>query len=109
MSDRLALFRAHLEKNPNDRFALYSVALELKKSGEFEACASAFQRLLAAHPTSGAGWYQHGLVYRERGDIDTARNIWLGGLEALASAGDAEARRSIGEITRALDELDDAD
>ena len=107
MSDRIGLYRAHLEKHPSDRFALYSLALELKKAGDFAASVDAFQRLLAAHPSSGAGWYQFGLAHRERGDIQTARQTWNAALQALRGASDVEARRSIGEITRALDELDD--
>jgi tetratricopeptide (TPR) repeat protein len=103
---RIALFEEFLRQKPGDRFAMYSLALELKKSGDIEASERAFRELLARHPSSGAGHYQHGLLLAEAGRIPEARAAWQAGLEALGPLDEAEARRSIGEIQRALDELD---
>lgn len=104
--DRIETFRRYLLDKPGDRFAMYSLALELKKAGRFEEAVAAFEALLAAHPTSGAGHYQLGELYREHGDDERAAAAWRTGLEALRGATDPEARRSISEIQGALDELE---
>ena len=100
--DRIAHFEEHLSRRPDDRFARYSLALELKKAGRHDDAVSAFAELLRRHPQSGAGHYQLGLLWQERGDDERARAAWEVGLEALASANDPEAKRSIREIEGAL-------
>lgn len=109
MTDRAAVFRDHLTRRPDDRFALYGLALELKKAGDRAAAEAAFADLLRQHPASGAGHYQLGRLRQEAGDAAGARAAWETGLIALRGVDDAEARRSLGEIRRALDELDDAE
>ncbi|MCB9674275.1 MAG: hypothetical protein H6737_04110 [Alphaproteobacteria bacterium] len=99
-------YRAWLEKKPGDRLALYGVALELKKSGALDEAEQAFEALLAVHPHSGAGWFQYGALFEEAGDEDRAIATWQRGLEVLADATDAEAKRSIGEIESALAALE---
>lgn len=106
MSDRVAVFREHLARRPDDRFALYGLALELKKAGRREEAEAAFADLFRSHPGSGAGHYQLGLLRLEAGDPSGARSAWEAGLMALDGAVDAESRRSVGEIQRALDDLD---
>lgn len=97
---------AWLVNKPADRFALYSLALELKKAGRIEEALDQFQRLLRAHPTSGAGHYQHGLLHQEGGDHEAAAAAWQAGLEALSGHSDPDSRRSRSEIQGALDDLD---
>lgn len=97
---------AWLEKKPTDRFALYSLALELKRAGRLDEARERLVRLLEAHPASGAGHYQHGLLLLEQGDRDGAQAAWEAGLRALAHGRDADARKSRAEIQGALDDLD---
>ena len=104
--DRIQSFRGYLESHPGDRFAMYSLALELKKAGRIDEARRAFEDLLEQHPTSGAGHYQHGLMWHEAGEDGVARQAWQAGLEALRGVRDAEARRSLSEIQGALDDLE---
>jgi tetratricopeptide (TPR) repeat protein len=104
--DRVAFFRTYLDDHPGDRFASYSLALELKKAGELDAAEAAFRALLVTHPTSGAGHYQLGLLLLEQERHDDARAAWEAGLQALRRLNDAEARRSRTELQAALDDLD---
>ena len=97
---------AWLRDKPTDRFALYSLALELKRAGRTDEALARFAALLEAHPTSGAGHYQHGLLHRELGDMPSAKASWEAGLTALAGLQDADARRSRSEIQGALDDLE---
>lgn len=103
--DRIDPLRRWLEAKPADRFARYSLALELKKAGRPEEALAEFRDLLRRHPASGAGHYQHGLLLQELGRDDEARAAWAAGLEALATVDDAEAVRSRREIEAALDAL----
>jgi len=107
VNERIDALLAHLAKNPGDRFAMYSVALEYKKAGALDDAKVAFDELLREHPDSGAGHYQHGLLFAEAGDEDAARAAWEAGLAALAGLRTPDARRSRSEIQAALDELDD--
>lgn len=99
-------YRAWLLKKPDDRLALYGLALELKKTGDVDAAKAAFDALLAAHPRSGAGWFQYGQLFEEAGDEETAVATWRRGLEALEGSEEAEAKRSMGEIRGALAALE---
>lgn len=103
--DRIEAFRALLDKKPDDRFALYSLAFELKKAGRADEALTAFAELLRRHPTSGAGHLQRGMLLQDLGREDDARRAWEEGLAALEGCDDAEARRSVGEIEAALDTL----
>lgn len=102
----LAHYRSWLEKKPDDRMALYGVAFELKKAGQFDEAVAAFEKLLALHPDSGAGWFQYGQLFEEEDDEDTAIATWQRGLAALEGTTDANALRAVGEITSAIDALE---
>ena len=104
--NRAQQFRDYLAKKPGDRFAMYSLALELKKAHD-PGAEAAFQALLAQHPHSGAGWYQYGELLREDEQFERAQTVWNDGLKQLSDANDVESRRSVSEIQGALDELED--
>ncbi len=103
--DRIEMFREALADQPDDRFASYGLALELKKSGRHAEAEQAFLALLQAHPTSGAGYYQLGQLLESLGRDDEARTVWERGLTALAGLDTADARRSISDLQGALDAL----
>lgn len=103
--DKIALYQDWLVKKPGDRFATYSLALELAKAERIDEALATFAALLGAHPTSGAGHYQHGLLLQRLGRDDEAREAWEAGLRALEGVDDPEARRSRREIEGALDTL----
>ncbi len=107
MNERIDQLTSYLKDKPEDRFAMYSLALEYKKLGEVELARAAFVELLRVHPDSGAGHYQHGLLFAEIDDVEAARTAWEAGLAQLAGVRSADARRSIAEIQGALAEFDD--
>ena len=107
MTSRIDTLREYLAKKPGDRFALYSLALEHKKAGDVATAQQTFEDLLREHPTAGAGHYQYGILLTELGRRDEARAAFRAGLLALRDATEPEARRSFGEIERALDDLEE--
>lgn len=104
---RIPVLLDYLAQKPDDRFARYALALEFKKAGDLDRAETEFRELLAKHPGSGAGHFQLGGLYRDADRLADARAAWEAGLVALATVDDAEARRSIGEIRRALAEIED--
>ncbi len=105
----IAQLEAWLQQKPTDRFALYSLALQLKQAGRLVEAKARFEALLEAHPGSGAGHYQHGLLLSEQGRREEAKAAWEAGLAALSGLRDPDARRSRSEIQAALDALEDED
>lgn len=103
MSDRLAAVRDYLTKKPDDRFALYSLGMELRKRGEWAECFATFERIIELFPTYGAGYYAYGAARRESGDADGARAAWNRGLVALG-ASDPHTRSELTSALQALDE-----
>lgn len=105
---RIHQLQAYLADHPGDRFAMYALALELKKAGDPTAEA-AFRALLALHPLAGAGWLQLGGLLADQGRSSDAIAVYDAGIAALVGATDADSRRSRGELTAARDQLDDSD
>ena len=105
--DRIGSYEAWLETHPGDRFALYSLALELERAGRLSEAEARLRELLVLHPLSGPGHYRLGLLLQGAGRTDDARAAWTAGAVALVGATDNDARRSAAEIARELDLLDD--
>ncbi len=103
MSDRLAAARAYVANKPTDRFGLYALAMELRKTREWPDCFTAFDNLLSHHPQNGAGYYHYGMAKKESGDVEGARKVWEAGVAACTGR-DAHA---VAEITEALESLAD--
>jgi hypothetical protein len=106
-TSRLQAAQAYVLKKPEDRFGLYTLAMELRKVKDWAACFSTFQRLLELNPGYGAGWYHYGMSTRESGDRAGCITILRSGLTATERSGDTHSHA---EIQSALDEtLDDED
>jgi tetratricopeptide (TPR) repeat protein len=104
MSDRLAAAREYVAKKPADRFGLYALAMELRKTKAWEECFATFDRLLVHHPDYGAAWFHYGMARKESGDRAAAAETWRRGLDACVRSNDTKTRA---EIQGALDELED--
>jgi hypothetical protein len=103
MADRLAAARDYVAKKPTDRFGLYALAMELRKTRAWAECFTAFDTLLAHHPDYGAGWYHYGMAKKESGDRAGCTTTLTQGLAACVRSGDTKTRA---EIQGVLDELE---
>jgi tetratricopeptide (TPR) repeat protein len=99
---RLEAARAYVARKPEDRFGLYTLAMELRKAKRWEECFEMFQRLLDLNPGYGTGWYHYGMATRESGDPEGCIVILRRGLAATELSGDNHAHA---EIEEALEEM----
>jgi tetratricopeptide (TPR) repeat protein len=104
--DKVTFFRSYLVDKPDDRFARYSLALELKKAGDREGAVAELRELLRRHPTSGAGHLQLGQIFEEDDEFELAADAFRAGLAALEGHEDAEARKARSELRTALDTVE---
>jgi hypothetical protein len=108
MADRLTAARDYVAKKPTDRFGLYALAMELRKTHAWEECFGAFGTLLEHHPDYGAGWYHYAMARKESGDRAGCEAALTSGLSACARSGDTKTRAEIQGVLDELELLDDA-
>lgn len=102
-SDRMRKLKAMLEKQPDDTFVVYGVAMEYKKAGDAARALEFFDRVLTLDPGYLYAYHQKGLVHEGLGDADSARRCYREGVAAAEKKGDQHARD---EIMAALEMLD---
>ena len=95
--------RRLLEKQPNDTFLLYGIALEHKKAGQTSEAIEYLDRVIQADPGYCYAYHQKGLIHESTGDTDAARQTYREGeLPPAGQKGDLHAK---GEIEAALEML----
>ena len=97
---RLEALRSMLVADPNDAFALYGLALELKVMGDLEAAEPLLRRLLVVEPNQLYGYYQLGEVLLAEGENDDAAEVLRAGVARARGAGDGKA---LNELSALLD------
>jgi tetratricopeptide (TPR) repeat protein len=84
-----------LERDPNDPFLLYGIALEHKKLGDAPAAVEFLDRVIAVDGGYCYAYHQKGLVHESRGEIEAAKAAYRAGIAAAEKKGDAHAREEI--------------
>ena len=84
-----------LERDPNDTFLLYGIALEHRKLGEPAAAIEFLDRVIAIDGGYCYAYHQKGLTCESQGDIESARAAYRAGIEAARAKGDAHAQQEI--------------
>ena len=103
MSTRLEQLQKMLEREPNDTFLLYGLALEHKKTGNKDLALQLLEKVVELDPGHGYAFFQAGQVLETNGDIEGARKAYQDGIIAADKSGDAHARS---ELEGALSMLD---
>ena len=103
VSERLEKLRKMLEREPNDTFLLYGIAMEHKKANDPAAALEFLDRVTQLDPSYCYAYHQKGLVHESQGDTDAARQAYREGIQAAITKGDDHAR---GEIEAALSMID---
>jgi hypothetical protein len=98
---KLDRLRALCLSDPNNVFAFYTLAMELKKT-DAKAALPIFADIRAKHPDYVPSYYQYAKTLEETGDDAQAKTIYREGMEVAKKAGDMHA---FGELEAALDLL----
>ena len=102
MADRKAQLQKLLEREPNDPFLLYGLALEHKKSNEPQQALDLLDQVIAIDPLYCYAYFQSGQIKAATGDISGAKAILERGAAAAVKKMDAKAQS---ELLGALEEL----
>ena len=73
VSERLEKLQKMLEREPNDPFLLYGIAMEHKKLNDAAAALEFFDRVTRLDPGYCYAYHQKGLVHESQGDTDAAK------------------------------------
>ena len=98
-SDRLQKLQTMLERQPDDTFLLYGIAMEHKKLGDAPLALEFLERVVKLDPNYCYAYHQRGLIHESQGNLDAARRAYQEGVQASVRAGDLHAK---GEIEAAL-------
>jgi tetratricopeptide (TPR) repeat protein len=90
-SDRMQKLQSLLERDPNDTFLLYAIALEHKKANDFVAALQWFDRVVEKDPGYSVAYHQAGLTHEAAGDIAAAKATYRRGIAAATKKGDHHA------------------
>lgn len=99
VSERLDKLSKMLEREPNDTFLIYGLALEHKKLGDHARSIELLDRVIQLDPGYCYAYHQKGLAFEATGDEESARSAYRAGIDAAKRKGDAHAQ---GEIEAAL-------
>jgi tetratricopeptide (TPR) repeat protein len=94
-SDRLTKLQAMLQRQPDDPFLLYGIAMEHKKLGQTDLALEYLGQTLAVDPAYCYAHYQTGQVREMTGDTEGARRAYHAGIEAANRAGDQHAKSEL--------------
>ena len=95
MSEKLPKLTAMLEKQPNDPFLLYGIAMEHKKMNDPAEAIAFLDRCIAADPNYCYAYFQRGQICEMTGDLPAAKQSYNDGIAAAKRAGDAHAQSEI--------------
>jgi tetratricopeptide (TPR) repeat protein len=84
-----------LDKQPDDPFLLYGIALEHKKLNEPATAIEYLDRCIAADPNYCYAYFQRGQICEMTGDLEGARSSYNDGIVAAKRAGDGHAQSEI--------------
>jgi tetratricopeptide (TPR) repeat protein len=99
-TNRLEILLSMVEKNPQDSFARYGLAMEYANTGDLERAIAEYRALIGFNPDYAAAYFHGGHALEKLGRIDEAREVYQKGIEATARTGDAHTRS---ELQAALD------
>jgi len=90
------------EKDQNDPFILYALALEYMAKNNFGKAEEFFDRLLKKDPGYVAGYLQYARLMEKMDKINEAKELYTRGIGAAQKSGDKKAEKEMEDF---LDEL----
>lgn len=101
-TNRLEMLKEMVERNPQDSFLRYGLAMEHRNAGDLEAAIGEFRALIAANPDYVAAYFHGGQTLERLGRVEEAGVLYRDGIEASHRTGDAHARSELEAARRML-------
>jgi predicted Zn-dependent protease len=90
--DRLSMLKETLERNPDDAFARYGLAMEYANAGQTGEALREFETLLRTHPDYTAGYFMAAQTLARIDRVADARQMLLNGIASAQRTGNQHAR-----------------
>ena len=92
---RMRQLQQMLQRQPDDPFLLYGVAMEYKKANQPDKALEFFSEVLRRDPNYCYAYYQKAQVHESLGDAGSAKRALRDGLDAADRSGDGHARSEL--------------
>jgi tetratricopeptide (TPR) repeat protein len=89
---RLERLKVLVEKNPQDVFAWYGLAMEHKNRQQHQEAILAFEELLTRDPGYTAAYLHYGTALRQAGEEEKAQEVLSKGVQVAEEKGEQHAR-----------------
>jgi predicted Zn-dependent protease len=99
---RLAAFRSHVERRPDDPFARYSLAMALRSASDRPGAVAEFRELARRLPDYVPTYLMLGQVLEELGRLEEALQAFHEGMAAARRKGDGHAERELASAADAV-------
>ncbi len=93
---------ALLERDPNDPFLHFGLAMALAKEGRDADALGSFDRAMDVDPNYVAAYFHKGRLLASTGRATDARSVLRKGIEIASATGDAHAAREMAEYLDGL-------
>jgi len=94
-SERMKSLQTMLQKEPDDLFLLYAIALEHKKAGDFADALRYLQDVVKRDALYCVAYQQAAQVHELAGDSQAAKNAYRDGIAAAQRKGDLHAKEEM--------------
>lgn len=89
---------AYIQKNPDDSFSKFALALEFLKMDKLEKSRVLFEDIHRNDPEYIGVYYHLGKVYEQMGRLQDAKNIYKQGLQMAGKHGDPKTVSELREV-----------
>ena len=94
-SERMKSLQAMLQKEPDDLFLLYAIAMEHKKAGDFADALRYLDQVVAKDALYCVAYQQAAQVHEMAGDVEAAKRSYRDGIAAALRKGDLHAKEEM--------------
>lgn len=102
-ASRLEQLREMVQQEPDDDFARYGLALELRKEGQTQQALAEFEELRRRHPDYVPGYFMAAQMLADEEREDEARSWLAEGIEAAKRTGDDHALEEMQEFMESIE------
>jgi tetratricopeptide (TPR) repeat protein len=93
--DRIDVLKSFIEKNPNDPFSYYGLAMEYARRGRVDDAINVFSHLLEKYPDYVPTYYHAAMALTRAGDNEQARATMRKGIDVAERLGNIHAKNEL--------------